>query len=63
MKFMVLTSAAFTVGQFWIAAQNWFRRRSGQPRIQRIASLDDLPVGGASSSPTPTSMIRVCWSG
>ena len=46
MKFMVLTSAAFTVGQLWIAAQNWYRRRSGQPPRQRIASVDDIPVGG-----------------
>ena len=47
MKFMVLTSLAFTVGQFWIAAQNWFRRRRGEPEIRRIASLSDIPVGGA----------------
>jgi len=30
MKFMVLTSFAFTVGQFWIAAQSWWRRRRGE---------------------------------
>jgi Rieske Fe-S protein len=47
MKFMVLTSAAFTVGQLWIAAQNWYRQRSGQPPMQRIASVDEIPVGGA----------------
>ena len=47
MKFMVLTSFAFTVGQFWIAAQNWLRRRRGVPQLQRIASLAQLPVGGA----------------
>jgi nitrite reductase/ring-hydroxylating ferredoxin subunit len=47
MKFMVLTSLAFTVGQFWIAAQNWLRRHRGLPETRRIASLDDLPVGGA----------------
>ena len=46
MKFMVLTSLAFTVGQFWIAAQNWWRRRRGRAEITRIASLDNLPVGG-----------------
>lgn len=44
-KFMVLTSFAFVVGQFWIIAQNWFRRRSGKPAIQRIASLSKLGVG------------------
>lgn len=47
LKFMVLTSAAFTVGQFWIVAQNWYRRHGGQPPLQRIASMDDLAVGGA----------------
>jgi Rieske Fe-S protein len=45
MKFMVLTSAAFTVGQLWIAALNWYRRRAGQQVIQRIVSIDDLAVG------------------
>ena len=47
MKFMVLTSAAFTVGQLWIAAQNWYRKRSGHPAIQRLAAIDDLAVGAA----------------
>jgi Rieske Fe-S protein len=47
MKFMVLTSAAFTAGQLWIGAQNWYRRRSGQPAIQRITSVDDIAVGAA----------------
>ena len=46
MKFMVLTSLAFTVGQFWIGAQNWWRRRRGQAEIRRVASMDQLPVGG-----------------
>jgi Rieske Fe-S protein len=47
MKFMVLTSAAFVIGQLWIGAQNWYRRRSGQQPMQRIASMDDIPVGAA----------------
>ena len=47
MKFMILTSLAFTAGQFWIAAQNWFRRRRGVPELRRVASLSDIPVGGA----------------
>jgi nitrite reductase/ring-hydroxylating ferredoxin subunit len=45
-KFMVLTSFAFAVGQFWIIGQNWWRRRTGKPEIKRIASLRELPVGG-----------------
>ncbi|MBI2187761.1 MAG: Rieske (2Fe-2S) protein [Acidobacteria bacterium] len=43
---MVLTSLALTVGQFWIAAQNWWRRRRGVPAIRRIAALDQIPAGG-----------------
>ena len=53
MKFMVLTSAAFAAGQMWIAFQNWYRQRSGQPAIRRIASVDDLAVGGAVSFTYP----------
>jgi Rieske Fe-S protein len=47
MKFMVLTSAAFAVGQLWIAAQNWWRKRAGQPVMQRVASVDDIAVGSS----------------
>ena len=39
MKFLVLTSLAFTVGQFWIAGLNWLRRRRGQPEMRRVASI------------------------
>ena len=46
MKFMVLTSFAFTVGQFWIATQNWWRRRQGAAEIRRVGSLDEVSVGG-----------------
>jgi Rieske Fe-S protein len=53
MKFMVLTSAGFTVGQLWIAVQNWFRQRNGQPAIQRIAPVDDIAVGSAVSFTYP----------
>src|SRR4030095_11421253 len=47
LKFRVLTSSEFTTGQLWIAAQNWYRRRSGQPRILRVAALSEVPVGGS----------------
>jgi Rieske Fe-S protein len=47
MKFMVLTSAGFTAGQLWIAAENWFRTHAGQPPVQRIASVDELAIGAA----------------
>jgi Rieske Fe-S protein len=45
-KFLVLTSAAFVAGQFWIAGQNWWRRRRKQLEVARIASMDEIPVGG-----------------
>ncbi|MGE3497097.1 MAG: ubiquinol-cytochrome c reductase iron-sulfur subunit [Candidatus Binatia bacterium] len=45
-KFLVLTSLALTVGQFWIAVQSWWGRRRGAPGIQRIAALSELAVGG-----------------
>jgi Rieske Fe-S protein len=53
MKFMVLTSAAFTVGQLWIGVQNWYRKRNGQLAIRRIASVDEIVVGGAFSFTYP----------
>jgi Rieske Fe-S protein len=43
----VLTSAAFTVGQLWIALQNWYRQYSERPPIQRVTSVDEIAVGGA----------------
>lgn len=46
-KFLVLTSGAFAVGQGWIAAQSLVRRRRPPPPRRRIASLADLPAGGA----------------
>ncbi|HLG59109.1 MAG TPA: Rieske 2Fe-2S domain-containing protein [Vicinamibacterales bacterium] len=45
MKFMVLTSAAFTLGQCWIATRSWLRTRRGRPPLTRIASLDEMPIG------------------
>jgi Rieske Fe-S protein len=47
MKFMVLTSAAFTLGQLWIGVQNWYRQRSGRLPMQRIATVDEVAVGTA----------------
>jgi Rieske Fe-S protein len=47
MKFMVLTSAAFAIGQLWIGVQSWWRSWRGTLPGQRIAGVDDLPIGGA----------------
>lgn len=52
-KFLVLTSAAFTAGQFWIVLENWYRKRRGQPVVRRIGSVDELAVGGAVSFTYP----------
>jgi Rieske Fe-S protein len=46
-KFLVLTSAAFTFGQFWIAWENGRRRRRGQPPLRQVATLAQIPVGGS----------------
>ena len=44
-KFMVLTSFAFAAGQFWIGFKNILRRRRGELPIQRIAEIDQVPIG------------------
>jgi Rieske Fe-S protein len=44
-RFLVLTSLAFTVGQWWIAAQQWWRERRGLLPLKRIARLDDVAPG------------------
>jgi Rieske Fe-S protein len=53
-KFMVLTSFAFVVGQLWIGVQNVLRRRRGEPTIQKVAALADVPVGGTITFNYPT---------
>jgi Rieske Fe-S protein len=53
-KFMVLTSFAFAVGQVWIVAQNFFRRRAGALPIQSIARVAEVPVGGSHIFASPS---------
>jgi Rieske Fe-S protein len=53
-KFLVLTSLAFVVGQFWIALRNIWRKSQGGPPLMRIISLNDLPTGGAITFHYPT---------
>jgi nitrite reductase/ring-hydroxylating ferredoxin subunit len=48
-KFLVLTSFAFVFGQAWIALQSLRRTREKPPRPVKIASLRDLPPGGATT--------------
>jgi Rieske Fe-S protein len=54
MKFMVLTSLAFTAGQFWIAAQNWWRRRRGDAEMARIGAVNEIAAGTAQTFTYPT---------
>jgi Rieske Fe-S protein len=53
MKFMVLTSLAFTVGQFWIALESWWRTRGADAPV-RIAAVDDLPIGATRTFAYPS---------
>ena len=53
-KFLVLTSFAFVVGQFWIAILNFIRRAKGQAEIRQIASVATIPVGGSLQFNYPT---------
>ncbi|HUE16574.1 MAG TPA: Rieske 2Fe-2S domain-containing protein [Planctomycetaceae bacterium] len=52
-RFMVLTSLAFVVGQFWIGLQTLFRRRD-KPARQRIATVNEIPIGRGLSFSYPT---------
>ncbi|HEX7230783.1 MAG TPA: hypothetical protein VF452_10345, partial [Candidatus Binatia bacterium] len=46
-KLMVITSCAFVVGQAWVVLLSRLRRARGEAPLQDIASVDELPVGGA----------------
>ena len=55
MKFMVLTSLAFTVGQFWIAAESWWRSTPDTASNgTRLASINDIAIGTALTVAYPT---------
>ncbi len=62
-KFIVLTSAAFVVGQSWIALRSLLRRRGAEPAAVPVATIDELPVGGAKTfhypeGSTPRLLVR-----
>lgn len=46
-KFLVLTSGAFAVGQLCIGVKGALSRNAPAPEARRIASLSEIPVGGA----------------
>jgi nitrite reductase/ring-hydroxylating ferredoxin subunit len=52
-KFIVLTSGAFAVGQFWIVWKSLFGRRPPAAPALAIAAVDELPVGGAKTFTYP----------
>lgn len=53
-KFLVLTSAAFAAGQAWIVAQSVLGREGESGTGTRIATLDEIPVGGSLVFSYPT---------
>jgi Rieske Fe-S protein len=52
-KFIVMTSAAFSVGQAWIALKSYFGQRRAERLELPVASVDELPVGGAKTFAYP----------
>ena len=62
-KFMVLTSAAFVVGQMWIVFESVFKRRPAPSMGEPIALVDELSIGGAKTftypaNSTPRLLVR-----
>jgi Rieske Fe-S protein len=52
-KFIVLTSAAMVVGQFWIVLKSTIGRVASSPLDARIARVDELPIRGAKTFTYP----------
>jgi Rieske Fe-S protein len=46
-KFLLLTSAAFSAGQLWFLVADFLRQREAAATAQVIAHVDDVPVGGS----------------
>ena len=46
-KFLLLTSAAFSTGQLWFLVADFLQRREEAPAPQVIAGVADVPVGGS----------------
>jgi Rieske Fe-S protein len=51
---LLLTSLAFTVGQFWIVGLRAVRGARGVPPVLDIGAVDDLPPGGMKVFEYPT---------
>jgi Rieske Fe-S protein len=52
-KFIVLTSGAFAVGQIWIVLKGLFGRRKVSAERVPIAAVDEVEVGGAKTFEYP----------
>ena len=52
-KFIVLTSGAFTVGQLWIALKSVFGRREVSRERTPVATVNEMSVGGAKTFEYP----------
>jgi Rieske Fe-S protein len=46
-KFLLLTSAAFSTGQLWFLVADFLQRREAVPASQVIAAVADVPVGSS----------------
>jgi Rieske Fe-S protein len=44
-KFLMLTSAAFTSGQFWLLIRSFFKNRETKLPEKAIARVEEIPVG------------------
>jgi nitrite reductase/ring-hydroxylating ferredoxin subunit len=53
-RFVVLTSLAFTAGQFWILLKNSWRRMQGALPIMPVGAVADLPIGVSHTFAYPT---------
>jgi Rieske Fe-S protein len=52
-KFMVLTSGAFVVGQAWLLVKSLVERASAPPAAAAIARVDEIAVGGSKTFQFP----------
>lgn len=52
-KYVVLTSGAFAVGQLWLVYKSLFGRREARAPALPVASVGELPVGGAKTFTYP----------
>jgi hypothetical protein len=59
-RFLMLTSLAFVVGQFWIVLLRVFRKARGLLPVTEIARLDELPVGSSRLFEYPGPATPVC---